>query len=99
MKKRAGYPPNAPKPPRNAEKPPPPQARARASTTTDGSDALDARPGTTAGYVVLVWEHRQWKEDWDGTVHLTREDGEASLRECSRAGYFCRLAACVLVNE
>jgi hypothetical protein len=25
--------------------------------------------------------------DWDGEVHLTREDGDASLAECRESGY------------
>lgn len=48
--------------------------------------------GGLVGYVVLtLGEFGRWRDDWDGEVHTTFEDGQAAIRACSNAGWTCIL--------
>lgn len=41
------------------------------------------------GYLVAIWNpHTQrWEEDWDGTVHATLEEAQASATEAAGQSY------------
>jgi hypothetical protein len=69
---------------------------------------LDDQPpaATAEGYVIAgpdvptSKKAGQLVSDWDGEVHLTREDGDVALAECRRAGYAdWQLYALVRVSE
>lgn len=56
-------------------------------------ESVPSTPPTPLGYIVLVREHDQWKDDWDGEVHPTLEAGMTSLNEALDSGWEAVLTA------
>jgi hypothetical protein len=66
--------------------------------TTEVSPEVD-HGRDVAGYIVVIREHDRWHDNWDGTVHLTRGEGEEALAAAGRAGYEAALTVAVIVAE
>lgn len=53
----------------------------------------------TIGYIVAIREHGAWKDDWDGTVHPTRDAARLEAYEAKRLGYKAAVARLVINVE
>jgi hypothetical protein len=51
------------------------------------------------GFIVLIYEHGHWGDNWDGTVHPTLAAGNEALDGARTAGYPAVLTQAVPVGE
>ena len=55
--------------------------------------------GTTL-YEVILWDKGQWKNDWDGTLHLSVQAGMREVCKARNAGYKeARLGVVTMVED
>jgi len=62
------------------------------NSSEDYAETPDPIP---VGYIVLLREHGEWHDNWDGDVHADIRDGQEALADALRASFDAILCALV----